>query len=217
MRICALALLMLLAGCTAADRPAPVEADEPEPKWDWPFEPPAWAQPVSESDTATAAADQRTVILSCEFANAGSFAVQLVGLLGVTPERGVVLDAEPVQGLRRMIGDVEDASIVSAPKVVTHVAQGAWASVLGSEEGRRVFFKCSEVDLRKVSVRFAADVAQRTEGGEWDIERSWRIEGEEVLEIGQAIISDGGVAEDGNPLLVITQLLDIRPAEKERS
>jgi hypothetical protein len=204
MRILATLLLAAIAGCTAADRTAPAQTDEPE--WYWPFELPAWSQPLSESEAAQADAGQPGVILLCEFVNAGSFAVQLAGLLGVSAEQGVVLDADPVDGLRRMTADVEDGSIVSFPYIVVRESRPTWVSIQHPSGERRVFLRCSEIGPRTASVRFAADTARRTDSGEWDVERSWRVEGQEVLEVGQAIVSHGGLEEDGNPALVIIQL-----------
>jgi len=210
MRICAAFVLLLLAGCTAPNRQAAVPGGPPD--WDWPFQAPAWVRIAPEERVGYE--DKPLVLLHCEFVDAGSVTSQLADLLDLSGGGAVVLSDKQADALKRIALAFGGGSIVGASRVLAFESQGACVAVVGPAGGRKVYLKSSDVMGDAASVRFAVQVVSPGRADGPDFGGSWRVEGQQALQVGQAVVCLGDGDRSGNPELVIVRLVEVGPPDK---
>ncbi len=211
MRNVAILLMLVLAGCSAADRQVTLHADKSELQW--PFDPPAWAEAAfrDQPPAAETYAGKAKLLVGAEFITLGPLADHFANLFNLRTRQRVVLDTGQAASLKLLIREIGDSARMISPRILLYETQPAHLGIVQPPAGGGYRFCCQcfaeQDDL--FDVRFTVEIARPGIGETWDMEKSWRLEDRQLLKPGQSVLCHGGPDEDGHPMLILVTFLNL--------
>ena len=207
----AVILMLVLVGCSTANRQVALDAAQTELKW--PFEPPVWAQVAFQEQPPAVEiyAGRPKVLVGVEFITPGPLVEHYANLFKLQTEQRVVLDPRQTASLKLLIQKTGDSSCSISSRILLYETQPAYLGMVRPHTagGYRFCCQCFAEQIAFFEIHFTAEIARPGAGQTWDMESSWRLEDHQLLKPGQSVLCLGGPDEDGHPMLLLVTLLDI--------